>query len=228
MRFRPIYQYFSIFALVVFASGCEKNFLDTKIDTLQTEETLNTNFATLTSLANAPYNFLRNEFTIIDNNLFAPVSDEAVQTATNASVRLFNNGSWNANDNPDNYYGNYYSGIRVANYFLENSADYRTVLAMNRDTVSVTGKLNYTNDTLNLKWYRAEARTLRAYYYFELAKRYGGVPLVTRTLELSENTHLPKATYAEIINFIVSEIDAVKDSLQVNWRTSSFTGNEGR
>ena len=228
MNLRHIYKYFLAVTLVLLGSACEKNFLDTKIDTVQTEQTLNTNFATLTSLANAPYTFLRNEFTAIDNNLFAPVSDEAVQTVPNASVRLFNNGSWNANDNPDNNYASYYSGIRAANYFLENSGNYRSFLALNRDTISVTGKVNYTNDTLNLKWYRAEARALRAYYYFELAKRYGGVPLLTRTLSVTENTHLPRNTYQEITNFIVSELDAVKDSLQVNWRTSSFTANEGR
>ncbi|HTF30743.1 MAG TPA: RagB/SusD family nutrient uptake outer membrane protein [Flavitalea sp.] len=228
MNYRHIYKSLFALTLVVLESGCKKDFLDTKIDTQQTEQTRSTNFATLTSLANAPYNYLRNEFTIIDSNLFAPITDEAVQTSPNATVRLFNNGSWNATDNPDNNYGSYYSGIRAANYFLENSSDYRIFLAMNRDTVSVTGKQNYTNDTLNMKWYRAESRTLRAYYYFELAKRYGGVPLLTKTLSLNENTHLPRNSFQELIDFIRSEVDAVKDSLQSNWRTSSFTGNEGR
>lgn len=224
------YIYKSIFACFLAAclTSCEKNFLDTKIDTQQTEETLNSNYSSLLSFANAPYNYLRNEFTIIDNNLFAPVSDEAVQTATNSNVRRFNNGSWNANDNPDNYYASYYSGIRAANYFIEISGNYRSFLALNRDTVSVVGRENYTNDTLNMGWYRAEAHIIRALYYFELSKRYGGVPLVTKTLDISENTHLPRASYDDIINFIVSEVDTYKDSLQANWKTSRFTSNDGR
>ncbi|MCW3089408.1 MAG: RagB/SusD family nutrient uptake outer membrane protein [Ferruginibacter sp.] len=208
--------------------SCKKDFLDTKIDTSQTQQTLNSNYSTLFSLANAPYNYLRNEFTIIDNNLFAAVSDEAVQTTPISNVKLFNNGSWNANSNPDNNYAAYYSGIRAANYFIEQSTDYKVFLALNRDTISASGKINYNNDVLNIGWYKAEAHILRALYYFELSKRYGGVPLVTNTLSITDNTNLPKATYDDIIKFVVSEVDSYRDSLQVNWRTSSFTSNEGR
>ena len=228
MHIKHIYTPLFACFLTACLTGCSKDFLDTKIDTQQTQETINSNYGSLVSFANAPYNYLRNEFTIMDNNLFAAVSDEAVQTSPSASVRQFNNGSWNANDNPDNYYGSYYSGIRAANYFIEISGNYRSFLALNRDTISDAGKVNYKNDTLNMGWYRAEAHILRALYYFELSKRYGGVPLVTKTLDISENTLLPKASYDEIINFIVSEVDTYKDSMQVNWRTSSFTSNEGR
>lgn len=228
MKLKPLYRTVFVALLSGGLLGCEKDFLNTRIDTQQTQETLSTNFGTLLSLANAPYNYLRNEFAIMDNNLFAAVSDEAVHTAPAASVRLFNNGSWNATNNPDNYYGSYYAGIRAANYFLEQSGNYKSFLAMNRDTFSVQGKVNYNNDVLNLGWYRAEAHILRALFYFELAKRYGGVPLLTRTLDISENTHLPRATYDEIIRFIVSEVDTYRDSLQANWKTSSFTSNDGR
>ncbi|KAA8477495.1 putative outer membrane starch-binding protein [Arcticibacter tournemirensis] len=228
MNVQRIYISILTIAVAIGAIGCGKDFLDTRIDLSQTEETLNTNYATLTSLANAPYSNLRNEFTMIDNNLFAAVSDEAVQTSPASNVMLFNNGSWNAINNPDNYYAAYYVGIRSANYFLEQSGNYKTFLALNRDTVSAVGKENYQNDVLNLGWYRAEAHILRAWYYFELSKRYGGVPLVTRTLDAKENTLLPKNTYDEIVSFIVSEVDAYKDSLQVNWKTSRFANNDGR
>ncbi|EHQ28128.1 RagB/SusD family nutrient uptake outer membrane protein [Mucilaginibacter paludis] len=214
--------------LAVAVSSCQKNFLDTKIDTSQTAETLNSNYSSLYGFGNAPYIYLRNEFTMIDNNLFAPVSDEAKQTASSSFVMLFNNGSWNANSNPDNYYASYYAGIRAANYFLENSGNYKSFLAMNRDTISASGKLSYQNDLLNITWYRGEAHILRAWYYFELAKRYGGVPLVTKTLSISDNTNIPKSSYDDIINFITSEVDNFKDSVQVNWKTSSFTNNDGR
>ncbi|WP_205511096.1 RagB/SusD family nutrient uptake outer membrane protein [Longitalea arenae] len=228
MNLQRIHTIIGAGILATAISGCEKNFLDTKVDTQQTEQTLNSNYTTLVSLANAPYNYVRNEFTLLDSNLFAAVSDEAVQTAVNANVRFFNNGSWSAYNNPDTYFGNYYAGIRAANYFIERSGDYRAFLALNRDTVSASGKINYTNDTLNMGWYVAEAHILRAYYYFELSKRYGGVPLVTRTLSISDDTNLPRAGYDEIIDFIVSEVDTYKSSLQPNWKTSSFTSNDGR
>jgi fibrillarin-like rRNA methylase len=65
-------------------------------------------------------------------------------------------------------------------------------------------------------------------YYFELSKRYGGVPLVTKTLEITDDTNLPRASYDEVINFVVKEVDSYKDSLQPNWKTSAFTNNDGR
>ncbi|MDP4186702.1 MAG: RagB/SusD family nutrient uptake outer membrane protein [Bacteroidota bacterium] len=228
MNLHRIYTGISLCLFAALFAGCQKDFLDTKIDTSQTEETMNSNYSSLFSLANAPYNYLRNEFTIMDNNLFAPVSDEAAQTSKSSNVVVFNNGSWDANNNPDNYYSNYYAGIRAANYFLENSGNYVNFLALNRDTISPTGKINYHNDVLNIGWYRAEAHILRAWYYFELAKRYGGVPLVTKTLSISDNTIIAKSSYDDIINFIVNEVDTYVDSLQVNWKTSSFTNYDGR
>lgn len=228
MKLQHIYKTIVAAMLVTGAVSCEKNFLDTRIDIEETDETLNTDYTSLVNFANAPYVFMRNEFTIMDDNLFAPVSDEAVQTNAAANVRRFNNGSWNSIDNPDNYYNSYYSGIRAANYFLEISGDYKAFLAKNRDTVSIVGKDNYVRDTMNMHWYRGEAHILRAFFYFELAKRYGGVPLLTRTLSLDEETHLPKNTYDEVIDFIVKEVDTYKDSLQVNWKTSAFSSNDGR
>ncbi|WEK33575.1 MAG: RagB/SusD family nutrient uptake outer membrane protein [Candidatus Pseudobacter hemicellulosilyticus] len=214
--------------LLAFMSSCEKDFLDTRIDNTLTEETQSSNYSTLVGYAVAPYTELRNEFLMLNSNLFAPVTDEAVHSNTNAAAVLFTNGSWNPSTNPDNYYSNYYFGIRAANYFLEQSGNYRAWLALNRDTISPAGKTNYTNDTLNMGWYRGEAHILRAWYYLELAKRYGGVPLVTRTLAATENTHIPRSGFDEIIEFIVSEVDQYKDTLQPNWKTSNFTNNDGR
>ena len=228
MNLQHIYKTVLGCFMVAGLGSCQKDFLDTKIDTSQTPQTLSSNYNTLFSLANAPYMYLRNEFTMMDNNLFAAAPDEAVQTSVSANVRLFNNGSWNAVNNPDNYYASYYSAIRAANYFIEQSPNYKAFLALNRDTISTTGKTNYTNDTLNMGWYRGEAHILRAWYYFELSKRYGGVPLVTKTLEITDNTNLPRASYDDIISFVVSEVDNFKDSLQPNWKTSAFTNNDGR
>ena len=228
MKLLRIHTIIKTVIVAIVLTGCEKNFLDTKVDTLITPEMIDANYLSLGNLANAPYVYLRNEFTLLDSNLFAPAADEAVQTAAWTSVRLFNNGSWSAYNNPDSYYGNYYAGIRAANYFLERSVDYRSFLALNRDTVSASGKINYTNDTLNMGWYVAEAHIIRAWYYFELSKRYGGVPLITRTLLTTDDTNIPRASYDDIINFIVSEVDAYKSSLQPNWKTSAFTSNDGR
>lgn len=66
--------------------------------------------------------------------------------------------------------------------------------------------------------FTAELRFLRAFVYFELVKRYGGVPLVTEQLLYDfsgdpSSLQLPRAAEAEVYDFIGSEIDAIKDQL---------------
>lgn len=229
MRSRhKLYTYLLITIVAGFASACSKDFLDTRIDTAPTDEVVKSNYLSLMVFANAPYVNLRDGFSILDDNLFAAATDEAEQTSGASIALLFNQGSWNATTNPDNYYSNYYAGIRAANYFIEYSAAYKTILGTNRDTISAAEKINYHNDVQNITWFRGEAHILRAWYYFELSKRYGGVPLVTKALSTSDNTNIPATPYDSIISFIVKEVDTYKDSLQVNWKTSSFSNYDGR
>lgn len=62
----------------------------------------------------------------------------------------------------------------------------------------------------------AEARYLRAHAYFNLVKRYGGVPLITRVQQLDdpeEELNPARNKEAEIYDFIISELDAIKNDL---------------
>jgi len=100
------------------------------------------------------------------------------------------------------YWGNFYRGIRRANNVINNI-----------DIVPLKETFN-GGIKLNRAW-KAEARFLRAYFYFELMKRYGGVPLIGDKLyDLGEDIQLPRNTFAECVDFIVDELDAIKDSLR--------------
>jgi len=201
--------------LMISVSGCD--YLDTKIDTQITPETLKSDYSKLKDLGYAPYTFIRNGFYLMDNNIPAAMSDEAEQTSPTSDVQRFNDGSWNAYNNPDNPYTYYYEGIRAANFFLEYSVDYKNQLAQNRDTIS-DNSYQYNLDVADIGWMRGEAHILRAYFYFDLIKRYGDVPLITKTLSLTDDLDLPRTGYNTIVDFIVSEIDNYADSLQVNWK----------
>lgn len=62
---------------------------------------------------------------------------------------------------------------------------------------------------------KAEARFLRAYFYFELMKRYGGIPIIgDKVYDLNENIELPRSTFEQTVKYIVSELDAIKDDLR--------------
>lgn len=67
-------------------------------------------------------------------------------------------------------------------------------------------------------YFIAEARFLRAYTYFNMVKNLGGVPLVTEVYEYSSNPiEYAKArnTEAEVYDFIISEMDAIKEDLNL-------------
>jgi len=222
------YKYISIIAVILLlgSSGCQKNFLDTKIDTYATPAAIITDRGTLYSFADEFYTSLPYGYNTLDGNLFAAASDEAQQTMSGGSALYFNQGVLSPTVTPDLKYKSLYEGIRAANFYLAYSQGWKAFLGLNRDTVSdVT---NYNKDVLFIPWFRAEAHIARAYYYFELSKRYGGVPLITKTLDQSTTSTIAKSSYDSITNFIVSEIDMYKDSLQVNWKTSAYADQDGR
>lgn len=62
----------------------------------------------------------------------------------------------------------------------------------------------------------AEARFLRAYNYFAMVKRYGGVPLITKVVKLDdpEDVLFPKRnTEKEIYDFVITETAAIAEDL---------------
>ena len=72
----------------------------------------------------------------------------------------------------------------------------------------------------------AEARFLRASYYFELVKRMGGVPLIleSETYDFSGDASYlqhPRETEAAIYDFVISEAEALKDILPNDANTKS-------
>lgn len=84
-----------------------------------------------------------------------------------------------------------------------------------------------TNTSTFIQSRIAEARFLRAFNYFALVKRYGGVPLVTEVLPLDapdKKMFPPRNTEQEVYNFVLSELDAaevlLKDLPQTYGRAS--------
>ena len=66
----------------------------------------------------------------------------------------------------------------------------------------------------------AEARFLRANFYFEMAKRFGGVPLVTAELIFDptkgSESQVARSKESDIYDFVISEAEAIKDLLPAN------------
>lgn len=59
---------------------------------------------------------------------------------------------------------------------------------------------------------KAEMEALIAYRYEEMFKRYGGVPIVTKSLSTSDNLKIPRSSLKDVLNHVISLCgDAVKN-----------------
>ncbi|HET9503884.1 MAG TPA: RagB/SusD family nutrient uptake outer membrane protein [Hymenobacter sp.] len=131
-------------------------------------------------------------------DFLAAGAGDAVPSRLQRPVEYYTNGTVSSVNNPDPYWNSAYAGIRRVNIFLAN---------IDRVPVSATN---------NVYW-KAEVRFIRAMLYFELVKRYGGVPLIgDKVFTLNDDLSLPRNTYADCVNYIVSECDAIKGNLRAD------------
>ena len=139
-----------------------------------------------------------------DDYLDAGTDDAISSNPANVSVQQLALGTYSSDGYPDNQWTTNYAGIRQANIFITNI-----------DKVPLKGKL--PNGTpFNAVW-KSEARFLRALFYFELVKRHAGVPLLgDKVYQLNDDVELPRNNFEDCINYIVSECDAIKNTLRTN------------
>ncbi len=216
-----------LFLSVVIVSlfyGCEKVF-DHRPDTDLTEEQALRVFNSVRNLGYNVYHYVPDGFNRLDGAFLAAATDEAEHSWDNSAIRMFNEGTWSPNHNPDDNWRRKYEGIRAANLFLEKSADIASILVP--DTFTPTDMVRYQRNYADMEFLRAEVRFLRAYFHFELLKRYGGVPIVTRVLGLDEGLDIPRSSYHDVIQFVVSECDSVKSGVLRTFQVFDNT-REGR
>lgn len=67
-----------------------------------------------------------------------------------------------------------------------------------------------------------EMRFLRAFSYFRLTSLYGGVPLITAPFNLTDNFDVPRNTYDECMNFVITELDAAAAELPTTYSAADL------
>ncbi len=206
---------------VAFAlSACQK--LDREFVTTIGRNEIEQSFGNVQSLLNAIYSDIPDGTVYIGGSaMMAAASDEAEFTAETNPVQGFNTGSWNALSNPDFVWGNYYRSIRKVNQFLLSTG--KINLDPWKLDPSPSAQAVYQTNLATIKRWTYEARFLRAYYYFELVKRYGGVPLLTNALALEDNfSKIPRNSLNECLQFITTECDSAAVQLPLNTATLPY------
>ena len=201
---------FSLFA-------CEGLLPDNKVDLDLTDKNVSQAYANLRDQGMALYDYLPAGYNRIDGAMLAAATDEADHAPIGSDIEKFQLGTWNAVTNPDNNWGDCYRAIRLSALFLRNSENYEEIIL--RDTSTASKLNNYKTQCADLKALRAEARVLNAYMYFELLKRFGGVPLTDKLYSLESHPDLERSTYDQVVKHIVGEIDEVldNDELRDDW-----------
>ncbi|WP_311182680.1 RagB/SusD family nutrient uptake outer membrane protein [Hymenobacter volaticus] len=181
--------------LVLGLSACEKDFLEREAPNIVTDQQIWNDANLITSLLANNYDRLPFHTQIDDGWTDFAAYDEAIWSGNG-------DGSNNLNDYSFNRWGNWdYGLIRDINLALENIDKFSTTLP-----------------EVQKNQFKAEFRFLRAFVYFELVKRHGGVPLVTQQLiyDYSGNPtplQSPRNTEAAVYDFVASELDAIKNDL---------------
>ncbi|TKG96544.1 RagB/SusD family nutrient uptake outer membrane protein [Puteibacter caeruleilacunae] len=208
-------KYIFIIGMVVFLSGCD--YLDYDKTAGKNQEEAYSYFDNLNGLVSYMYTFLPSDFGNVNGALLESATDNSVFTWEDNNIYHICNGLWSPSNRIDDGW-KYFDAIRAANSFLENydpTALDRFEYNDNFDEIS--GKASK---------FVYEVRFLRAFYVFELAKRYGDIPLLTRTYDSEEINRVSMTPFDDVLAFVVKECDEIASSLPVN--QEDFWGDVGR
>ena len=130
-------------------------------------------------------------------------SDIAYGDAVRTELRAVSNGSYLAAANSAVWDTNYFN-IRATNYLVQKASESGLGAAIDR-------------------WV-GEALFFRAYHYWNLAKSFGGVPLISKVLDVtSGEVYTHRSTQQETIDFLIADLDSAVPKLP---KQSQLDGSE--
>ena len=141
----------------------------------------------------------------------AGATDEAQYALETGVVNNYVNGGWSAANPYSRTWTKCYTAIADVCMYLEKLDQ--------ADITEWQYNPNYENWVQQMELFPYELRFLRAYFYFELLRAYGDVPLVTTTLTNAQANNIARTPADEIVKFIVDELDAVAPYLPVSYLT---------
>ena len=208
-------RFITIAILISFLS-CKREILDIAPQDRIGENVVWTDEGLVKAYHTGLYNAIPHGFYL---HMHSKYSDEAYNTAPDWSgAGLFARNTYD----PDNigsssggdFWGSYfyywnrgYQFIRKVNVFLEKMAE---------------NQLEFTDKERLV----AEAKMLRAFMYFELIKRHGGVPIVDRSYALGDSIKFKRNTVDECVAFIEKDLNEAIPKLPA--RYASTDANYGR
>ena len=156
-----------------------------------------------------------NEFESNSAYFLAGATDEAQYALESGAVNNYVNGGWTPANPYSNIWTKSYRAIAEACMFLE-KLDQADISEWEHNP-------SYDIWVKQLEIFPYELRFLRAYFYFELFRAYGDVPLVTTTLTNAQANSISRTPADQIVQFIVDEIDEIAPYLPISYNMEAGT-----
>ena len=150
-----------------------------------------------------------NEFESNSAYFLAGATDEAQYALETGAVNNYVNGGWSAANPYSNTWNKSYTAIADICMYLEKIDQ--------ADLSEWQYNSSYDIWVQQMEIFPYELRFLRAYFYFDLLRTYGDVPLVTTTLTNAQANNITRTPADQIVKFIVDELDAVAPYLPVSY-----------
>jgi starch-binding outer membrane protein, SusD/RagB family len=190
---------FGIIGLIaLFTVACNKDFLDTQpLDRISSNATWS-DAALSEAFVNGEYAFLG--YGGFEEQALAAYTDEAMFTHSGRNINTFTEGA----ESPSNLgwfsstyeWGAMYLAIRQCNTAIENLP-----------------KASFDNKMLKDRL-MGESHFMRAYFYQQLVRFYGSVPIIQKSYGLNEDYKVTRSSYEDCIKFIVSDLDKASELLK--------------
>jgi SusD family. len=141
--------------------------------------------------------------------MLSSACDESEYAYTSNKICDFYNGSWSPVNAKDSVWKSNYATIQMCNLYLDKFQGLTFPELQNNQDYQA--KMFRYNNHPN------EVRFLRAYFYFNLVRQYGGVPLITHIATTSNVNTLTRNTANEIFDFINSECDSIVNKIPADY-----------
>jgi starch-binding outer membrane protein, SusD/RagB family len=186
-----------IIILLTLPLACNTDFLETQpLDKVPSEVTW-TDAALSQAFVFGIYSHLG--YGGFEEQMLAAYTDEAMFTHAGRSINTFTEGT----ESPSNL------GWTSETYRWKRM--YEAIRAAN---IAITRLPEATFTEISKDLLLGEAYFLRAYYYHQLLRFYGGVILIDEPLGLTDDFNLSRNTFAECVDFIVSDLDQAATLLE--------------
>ncbi|MDI9551205.1 MAG: RagB/SusD family nutrient uptake outer membrane protein [Bacteroidota bacterium] len=194
---------------ILLTASCSKQ-MEYKEYNIFDKEYITRNFSNVGGFMTDIYNTVEYDFGNFSNGaMLASASDESVYSKIGNPIEDFYNGAWSPSNPKSSLWSAMYEGIATCNTVLTEMQGLTfDELVLNKDYIQQMHR--YQN-------YQYECRFMRAYFYFCLARQYGGVPIVGEELTIQEINALSRSSSDDVFEFVISECKDIQDKIIANY-----------